>query len=54
MIDIVVAERGCIERDVLASDYRLARSRGDLELALQIAFQMEAWQGASLPIQTGP
>ena len=45
IIEIVVAERGCVERDVLASDYRLARARGDLELALQIAFQMEARQG---------
>ena len=41
MIDALMAERGC-ERDALASDYRLARARGDLEAALQIAFQIEA------------
>ena len=48
MIDALVAERGCVERDALASDYRLARGRGDLEAALQIAFQMEARPGGIL------
>ena len=42
MTDALIAEHSHVERDLLSSDYRSARARGDLELALQIAFKIEA------------